>query len=281
MKKVISLILVTAILLIGCSSINKVDENKVKDVSDKITETIIDTVGKEKAKRQESHTINAENLSMLDIKSSVGKININSHDSNDAIVNIDITAQSNSKDKAQKLVDEFVYTVNEESKSIAVDTSYNDISLKGENISTDLFITVPKHIESITISLNVGDIDIKNINGIYEVKNNVGEITIENSKASYNIKNDVGDIDLINVSAVNDSSFKANTGEIKMYFDDIKDANTIEAETGVGDIDISLPDDSSYKAVINEFMEKERIERNKDEKTKIIITTGVGEVDFN
>lgn len=281
MKKVISLVLVTAVLLSGCSSITKVDEDKVKDVSDKITEAIIDNVGKEKAKRQESHTMNAKDLSLLDIKSTVGNININTHDSNEAVVVIDITAQASSKDKAQKLVDEFVYTVNEESNSIVVDTSYKDISLNGENITTDLSITVPKHMESITLSLNVGDIDIKNINGKYEIVNNVGEITIENAQASYNIKTDVGDIDLINVAAVDGSKFKANTGEIKISLEDISDANTIEAETGVGDIDISVPDDSSYKAVINEFMEKERIETNKDEKTEIIITTGVGDIKFN
>ena len=135
--------------------------------------------------------------------------------------------------------------------------------------------------ESITLLLNVGDIDIKNINGKYEIVNNVGEITIENAQASYNIKTDVGDIDLINVAAVDGSKFKANTGEIKISLEDISDANTLEAETGVGDIDISVPDDSSYKAVINEFMEKERIETNKDEKTEIIITTGVGDIKFN
>ena len=95
MNKIRSLLLIglVVLLLSGCSSINKVDEEKVKDVSDKITETIINTVGNQKAERHESHTINAENLNTLNIKSSVGEIKINTHESKDAIIDLNITAK--------------------------------------------------------------------------------------------------------------------------------------------------------------------------------------------
>lgn len=282
MKKVISLILIAAILLLSsCTSITKVDEGKVKDVSDKITEAIINSVGKEKAERQESHTINAENLDTLDIKSSVGSINISTHDSKDAIINLNITAQTGSKEKSQELVDEFNYSVEESSNAIKIDTSFSELKLDDNNMSTDLSITVPNNIENIVISLNVGDIQIKNINGKYEIQNNVGEIQVEGSKASYKIKTNVGEIKLSEAAAVGSSEFFTNTGDITISFNDITDADSIEASADVGEITLKVPENSGYEAVINEFMEKERTETKNNEHTKIKIRTGVGSIDFN
>lgn len=285
MKKIISLLLIVlvTISLIGCTSINEVDEDKVKDVSDKITEVIIDSMGKEKAERQESHTINAENLNTLNIKSSVGDINIKTHESNDAIINLNISAHSSSKEKSKELVDDFNYSVEENFNSIDIDTTFKDKDkiLEDKNVSTDLIISVPVKIENIIISLNVGDVYIKNINGKFEISNNVGEIKIENSNASYDIKTNVGEIILSEAAAIGKSEFITNTGDIKLSFSDITNAESIKAATDVGDIDITVPDDSSYEAEINEFMEKERTQSNKDKHTKIEIKTGVGSIDFN
>lgn len=281
MRKIINLILILTVLLSGCTSITEVDEEKVKNVSDKITEAIIDSVGKEKAERQESHTINAENLDTLNIKSSVGSINISAHDSKDAIINLNIKAQTSSKDKSQELVDEFNYSVEENSNAIKVDTSFKELEFNDNNVSTDLSITVPSNIESIVISLNVGDIKINNINGTYDIQNNVGEIQVENAKASYKIKTNVGEIKLLEAAAVGNSELITNTGDITLNFNDITNADSVESSADVGDIELNVPRDSSYRANIEEFMEKERTETNKDEHTLIKIKTGVGKINFN
>lgn len=283
MKKLLSLIILTlAVLsLSSCSSINEVDQDKVKDVSDKITEAIIDTVGKEKAERKESHTLNAENINTLKIKSSVGDINISTHESKDAIINLNIAAQTGSKEKSEQLIKDFSYSVEDSLNSIVVDTSFKDIKFDDSNVSTDLTIAVPSNIENIIIDLNVGDISIKNINGTYEIENNVGNIDIKNSQASYDIKTNVGEITLTEVAAEGSSEFITNTGDINALFNKIENADRIKASTDVGDINITLPDDSSYEAVINEFMEKEKTESNKDKHTKIELKTGVGTIEFN
>lgn len=283
MKKLLSLIILTlAVLsLSSCSSINEVDQDKVKDVSDKITEAIIDTVGKEKAERKESHTLNSENINTLKIKSSVGDINISTHESKDAIINLNIAAQTGSKEKSEQLIKDFSYSVEDSLNSIVVDTSFKDIKFDDSNVSTDLTIAVPSNIENIIIDLNVGDISIKNINGTYEIENNVGNIDIKNSQASYDIKTNVGEITLTEVAAEGSSEFITNTGDINALFNKIENADRIKASTDVGDINITLPDDSSYEAVINEFMEKEKTESNKDKHTKIELKTGVGTIEFN
>lgn len=283
MKKIIILLTITlfALSISSCASITEVDEDKVKDVSDKITEAIIDTVGKENAVRNESHTIDAEGLNSIKINSSVGNIDIATHESKDTIINISIAAKTGSKEKSEQLVNEFRYSVEEKVNSIIVDTSFNDIKFDDNNVSTDLSITVPANIENIIIDLNVGDIYINKVNGKYEIKNNVGNIELESSTASYDIKTNVGEIILSDASAVSNSEFSTNTGDIIISLKDITNADSITASTDVGDIKLNVPDEASYEAVINEFMEKERIEANKDEQTKIKLKTGVGNIDFS
>lgn len=274
--------LTTLILLTSCSSINEVDEKAVKDVSDKITKAIINSVGKESAEKQESFNIAAENLITLNIESSVGDINIKTHESTEAIISLNITAKSSSKENAEKLIEEYNYTVEENLNSIDIDTTFEDNELfDNSSIQTELSIAVPKNIDNFVISLNVGDINITDNEGSFEIKNNVGNITVENSFGSYDINTDVGDIKLINSAASGNSVFNSNTGDIEISFNDISNAEGIKATTGVGDIELTVPEDSSFEAVINEFMKDESTEANGSKQTKIELKTGVGSIDFN
>lgn len=272
----------TLILLTSCSSINEVDEKAVKDVSDKITKAIINSVGKESAEKQESFNIEAGHLNTLNIESSVGDINIKTHESTEVTISLNITAKSNSKENAEILIDEFKYNVEENSNSIDIDTTFEDDKLfDNSNIQTELTISIPKNINNFVISLNVGDINITNNEGSFKIKNNVGNITFENSMGTYDLNTDVGDITLINSTASGTSEFNSNTGNVEISFTDISNAEDIKASTGVGDIKLSVPQDSNYEAVINEFMKDERTESNGSNQTKIELKTGVGSIDFN
>lgn len=284
MKRLSSILiaLTTLILLTSCSSINEVDEKAVKDVSDKITKAIINSVGKESAEKQESFNISAENLKTLNIESTVGDINIKTHESTEAVISLNITAKSSSKENAEKLIEEYNYTVEENLNSIDIDTTFEDNELfDNSSIQTELSIAVPKNIDNFVISLNVGDINITDNEGSFEIKNNVGNITVENSFGSYDINTDVGDIKLINSAASGNSVFNSNTGNVEISFKDISNAEGIKATTGVGDIELTVPEDSSFEAVINEFMKDESTEANDSKQTKIELKTGVGSIDFN
>lgn len=284
MKKLSSILIVLSalILLSSCSSINEVDEKAVKDVSDKITEAIINSVGKENAEKQESFNIAAENLNTLNIKSTVGDIDIQTHESTEAVISLKVTAKSNSKENAEKLIEEFSYSVKENSNSIDVDTTFEDNKLlDNSNIQTKLTISLPKNINNFDISLNVGEINVINNEGTFEINNNVGNITVENSNGSYELTTNVGDITLINSTASGTSHFKTNTGNVEISFNDISNAEKITANTDVGDIELNIPGDSSYEAVINEFMKDEKTETNGSKQTKLELKAGVGKIDFN
>lgn len=283
MKKIISLLLVVLAVssLNGCTSINEVDEDKVKDVTDKLTEVLVNTVGNEKAERMESHSINAAGLSMLKVTNSVGNIDITTSDSDEATIDLNIAAKTGSTEKSEQLVSDFIYSIETTSDSIDINTSFKEIKIDDTNISTDLKIAVPNNINNIIISSNIGDIFVEKINGEFDISNNVGNITIKNSKSSYNIITNVGEIVVSEASADKSSEFTTNTGDIDVVFNDITGAESIKAVTDVGDISLKVPKDSSYEAEISEFMGNERTEKNKDGLTKIKLKTGVGDIDFN
>ena len=283
MKKAASILIVIAIIasLNGCTSNFKVNEDAVKEASDKITEAIIDNVGKEEVESQESYTINAADVSTLNIKSSVGSINITSHESEDAVVNINFVANSSTKEKSKQLIENFTYTAEKNINSIDIDTSQSIENIGDVNIKTNLDIYVPSNIENVVISSNVGDINIKKVNGKFEVACNVSNINIENSEGIYNLKTDVGKIVLKESAVSGKSEFIVNTGDINLSLKDIINAESLNADTVVGSIKMSLPENSSYEAFINEFMKDEKIETNGEEKTKINLKTNVGSIDFN
>ena len=283
MKKSAVLIIVAALLLSsGCTSNFEVDEDAVKEVSDKITKTIINSVGKEEFERYETHTFDAAGINELKIDSAVGSINVYSHESEEIIVNLTIKANSSTKEKAQELAENYIYTAEQNQSSIDVDTSNKDFDIPDDNgVETRLEILLPPGVENITVSLNVGDITIKDIAGKFEALCNVGSISIEGAGGYYNLQTDVGNISVKDSSVDYSSEFTVNTGDLKLNLVDISNTDKIKATAGVGKVEMNLPENSNYEATISEFMKEERTETNGDGTTEIILTSGVGNVELN
>lgn len=283
MKKIaVLLISASLILAAGCTSNFKVNEDAVKEVSDKITKTIINSVGEEKAEKTETLTFDGTGLNKINIDSSVGDITIKSHESQEAIVNITITAKSGSKDKAEKLLESYTYTQEKTLYSIDINTSTDEIDfIDGNYIETSMEIFLPSNIENTEISLNVGDIDIDGINGSFDIYSNVGKVSIQNGEGFCDLKADVGDIVLSGFSAAKSSEFSVNTGDIELNFTDISKADKITAEAQVGTIDVTIPENTGYQATIEEFMEGKRTLSEGDGKTEINLKTNVGDIEFN
>lgn len=283
MKKVVSIFLLTVTLLnlTACTSNFKVNEDIVKDLSDKITENVINTVDKEKVEKKENYKLDASKSDELIINGSVGEIKISSHDSDEALIDVSIASKSKDKEKAKKLIDDYTYSVKAESDAIKINTTISNDKVIGEDsIEVNLDIKIPAAVKQITVVSNVGDIQISNIIGDLKISNNVGEIRFENAGGSCNVTSDVGEIILNKSILTGESEFKTNTGEISISASEISEAKKIFAEANVGDIKIELPESSDYKAEIHEFMEKERTEIHGNGKTKIKLTTHVGNIDF-
>jgi hypothetical protein len=283
MKKIaVLLISASLILSAGCTSNFKVNEDAVKEVSDKITKTIINSVGEEKIEKTETLTFDGTGLNKISIDSSVGNITIKSHESQEAIVNITITAKSGSKQKAEELLESYTYTQEKTQYSIDINTSTDGIDfIDGNYIETKMEVFLPSNIENTEIDLNVGDIDIDGINGSFDIRSNVGKVSIKNGEGFCNLKTDVGNIVLSNFTMTKISEFSVNTGDIELNPANISNADTITAETQVGTIDMKVPDDSGYQATIQEFMKDKRTLSEGDGKTDINLKTNVGDIEFN
>nr|WP_300092734.1 hypothetical protein [Sedimentibacter sp.] len=283
MKKT-ALLLITASLLLaaGCTSNFEVNEDAVKEVSDKITKTIINSVGEEKVQKTEAMTFDGTGLNKIKIDSSVGDITVKSHESQEIAVNIIITAKSGSKEKAEKLLESYTYTQEKTQYSVDIDTSTDGFDFAdGNYIETSMEVYLPSNIENTEIALNVGDIDIDGINGSFDIHSNVGNINIQNGEGFCNLEIDVGDIVLSGFSAAKSSEFSINTGDIELNLTDISNADKIAAETQVGTIDVTMPENSGYQATIEEFMEDKKTLSEGDGKTEISLKTNVGDIEFN
>lgn len=280
MKKIIVLLTIIMLMLNGCSSAGTVDEDKVKDVSDKITKAIINSVGKENAEKQETIIFNSKILNRLNIKSSVGNIFIEASDSDDATIDIKITSKSDTSEKAKKIIENFDYSIKEIFNTIEINTKQDNMRIfEDESLKTDLKIFIPENIENLSIELNVGEINIKSIDGNFFIQNNVGNTEINDSAGTYNIESNVGKIIMKGCKITDTAKLKTNTGNINATLSDISDAKEITAETDVGNIELSAPDNSNYIANINELMGG-RVEMKGNKGTKIELRTSVGNINF-
>lgn len=278
MKNTLCIIIILMLsILVGCTSDFKIDENVVKDFSNKITETVVNKLDKEKAEKKENHSIDASNINELKIENSVGDITITVVDIEKANIDVNIAAYATNKDDAEKLIAEYTYTIESKWNTINIDTT-KFAEIKDNEFTVDLNINIPKSIEDISIINNVGDINIDNMEGKIIIKSNVGDISINNSKSSYDINNDVGKININNCTFIGKSDFKINTGDTKITASNISEAKNITAEVNVGNISVLLPENSSYNADINEFLENQRNVVNGYGKTNIKLVTKVGEI---
>jgi len=283
MKKIICIVIAfILVILTGCTSDLKVNEDVVKDISDKITETIIEKVDNERVEKKETHTLDAANSIELIVNGQVGDINIIAVETQEAIIDATIIATSNTKSGAKKLLEDFTYIVEEKWNAIKINTTQsNDKSnIISDGIKVDLNIKIPKTIKNITITTNVSNLTIENINCDFDAAVNVGDINIRNSNSLYNVKTDVGDIKLVNCIISGNSNFNTSTGNVDILADDISDAKNINVETHVGNISMSLPESSSYKANIIEFMKEQRTEINGDGKADIKLIAHVGDINL-
>ncbi len=283
MRKTILLLTIVIIFILstGCTSDFKLNDVVVKDISDKITQAVIETADSNiQSQRHDTKTIDSKDSTELIVESEVGNIEIVPYESNETTIDLNIKAKSSTKEKAEELVKSFDYSISTKGKKIIINTTGYNKKILSDQILVDLVIKIPSNIETLDIKSNVGDINIENINGEINITSNVGDTIIKNSNASYDIKTDVGDVNIQNSTLSDSSTFYSNVGDISISTIDISEAKNLSVETNVGDIEISLPKGSNYEADIQEFMKDAKIESAGTGKTKIKLITHVGNIDF-
>lgn len=98
---------------------------------------------------------------------------------------------------------------------------------KNINVSVDVDIKIPENIEILNVNDGVGDIDIKDLKGEYNVVSGVGRIKMKD------------------VSFKDKCVVTAGTGDIDIDCD-IEDSENLSVQSGVGDINISMSKDAKF-----------------------------------
>ena len=236
--------LVSLLLLSGCTNnADDVIQTSIGEVAQAIGDTVKDTASElgDQFKRNGVHKeilLSQEvssSVSVLKLENEVGNIEVKGTSGDKISVSGKIWSldKSSRDDKYQEMMDNAEITV-----TVSGDQLEINMHPKGDekldmwrwakkeygfsNFSIDYAVEIPNTLHSFNISSEVGEINLKNLNGKYDVHNEVGSITIEGSHIQG--KSNVG----------------SETGNIKVAIDQMDDDSRLEVKTDVGSIHANL-----------------------------------------
>jgi DUF4097 and DUF4098 domain-containing protein YvlB len=176
-----------------------------------------------------------EDLERVEILNTVGDISVTGDDEFD----LEITYHSNRS--RVKAPEQLQVSFNQSSRTlriIGVDPKLPDDQRRG--LSADIELKVPEGTD-VQVVNDVGDIHIEDVDDV-SIETNIGNITANSIEGSVNLRSDVGDISLDD--AFQNMKLKTRIGDINIKLDESLGA-ALEANNDVGDIKLSLPDDSN------------------------------------
>jgi hypothetical protein len=121
---------------------------------------------------------------------------------------------------------------------IGVDPKLPDNERRG--LSADITLSLPKEV-MVQVVNDVGDVRVEDMDSL-SVETKVGDIEASYLTGKVDLRSDVGDISLDN--SPQDTQVRTRVGDISIKLDEALNAPLV-AENDVGDIQLSLPDDSN------------------------------------
>ena len=101
---------------------------------------------------------------------------------------------------------------------------------------TDIELYIPQDFDALSITSNLGDVDIENeLNTKLTVENDMGNIDAKMLGGSFDIHTNMGNIDIERTNITENSSATTNMGDIEI---DKTNAVYIDAKTSMGDCDV-------------------------------------------
>lgn len=246
MKKIIASSVICALALSSCSfSIN--GEKLDFDTKESKSETV---------------SIKPEKAVKLDIDIKVGQIDIRYGDTKNVEVIGSYTSKGASADKVSAALENVRLESKIKGDTLSISVTEPDFDTRFVNLTTDLDITLPSEFSDFTIDSDVGDINLDKLKGSFDITADVGDINLESLVGSFSIIADVGDIECDDLSITDDSSIKANVGDIDISLESVSECE-FEITADVGDIDIDTQG--------LDFTEKEQSEDFVGKKKEIVI----------
>lgn len=238
--------------------------------------------------QEDGISLDGSGLSELEVNTGVGEITIKKSPTKD----IEISYKKEVKGSSD-VIDEIIEKISVESE-VKGDKLIIEVNLT-ENKSQDFWSWLSSNYTNVNVSV---DVDIKVPENIenFMVSNGVGDIEISNLSGRFNVLCGVGSIEVRNVDLTGKCDFTGGTGSVNLDCD-ISNAEKVTAQTGVGKINIKMPKNSKFSLDASAGVGKitgNLIEPNKNSFVgenlkqdvngggiKLELTTGTGSISIN
>ncbi|PWM37890.1 MAG: hypothetical protein DBX66_04600 [Clostridiales bacterium] len=218
-----------------------------------------------KLSREDLPDVPVENIVAINVESDKGNIHI--VPSSGKIIQMEAEYAITAPERSRRTLIEQNVRVTTDNSDPSLLSIYSEpgqsLTLKeGEDVSVDLTIKVPDGIGSVVVQSGSGDILVEKMDCAFSIISNNGSVTVK--KSSFSGK----------------SSITSLVGDIDVQLNNIAAAEEIRLSSDVGNIKFKIPRSSSYNLVMEELGQQGIPFKNKDEKTKINLSTKVGSIDF-
>lgn len=304
--------LIVTITLCMCLTLTACSPGLAKNLGNGIANLVrenIDKYGWSNAKYKlsstESKTIKANDLISLTIDCELADINLIGEETSEVSIDIKVEAGAESEELAKELLNKYTYTAEIKNGTLVIDTKVdrnllngNDDDERNKYIAVYLDVQVPKDIEHMDISSNMGNITARELTGNLKIKSDMGDIKVsrctgphnidvsmgnielKECNGSYDISTNMGSIYLDDCAFSSDSRFEVDMGDMDLRASSISDADSITSNVSMGDISLKVPANSDYNADINRISDSTQLS-NGSGKTKITLDAKSGNVDFD
>ncbi|WP_139903005.1 hypothetical protein [Clostridium thermarum] len=203
----------------------------------------------------------------------IGKVELSKANNDELSIETAITIDSKDNSVKKDIIDNVIILAKEEENQITLGAyAKNDIT-------TSIWDWAKKKYDSVNISvqytIRVPD-KVKAIN----VRNNIGDIRAKNIKGDLDLLTDIGSIDLSNISVSEHSFIQSNVGSIDFDVDSFTNTKDLNVYTGVGDINLSIPKDTSYNLLGTDSDQEEDTQAD-NHAVNIRLSAGIGSAKLN
>jgi len=185
----------------------------------------------------------------ISIDTSVGNIEIKPSQDNYIDIQAIIKIKGDNEKQKKELMDNIEVTLSKEGEKLILKVypknqeeeelwKWKAKKYDPMDLNINFVIKVPQYILLFNLHSGVGDISVSDITGSIEANSGVGNIELDN------------------IVFIKKSIMKAGTGNAEVGVKNLSNAEEISIETGVGDIHINIPQDSSYDIDTKAFMEE-------------------------
>lgn len=218
----------------------------------------------------------AVGLSGLKIENSVGSTKVTGTEDAKIVVDAKVAIRGADSEESAKSIIDMLELVQESQDGMAV----YYLAANGKKFPESLDELKSKYGAALTLSVDY-NITLPHTITQYTIDNGVGDLLLSDTTVSGKLATGVGNITLDKAVLMDDLSLNTGTGNLMLDVTQAEQAEKVTANAGVGDIQMTIPEQAAYSLEIEAFME-DGIKKDVNGGGPLFkLNTGVGNVKIN